>query len=348
MSNILIIKGGLLSTLQDGGRIGYQQFGIPVAGAMDQYALQLGNMLVGNHRLEAGIEFTLVGPTIKFNDNRVFAITGGDFQPTLNGRAINMYQSIGATEGDELKFSSVKTGCRGYLTIAGGFDVEKVMGSLSTYLRGGFGGFGGEKLKDGDLIPLNPISGSGVLEVREIPAEMIPKYNKKRNIRVIMGSEVDGFSEKGIRTFLEEEYVLSNQCDRMGYRLEGPLIQHVKGADIVSGGINLGAIQVPGDGKPIIMMVDHQTTGGYTKIANVISTDIPYLAQMKPGDCIRFEEVTVEEAHQLLHQQENKIINLMNYFNQLKITGVRDASKKRFNVKVNGKVYSVLIEEKLT
>ncbi|WP_026478562.1 5-oxoprolinase subunit C family protein [Alkaliphilus transvaalensis] len=348
MSSILVVNAGLLTTLQDGGRWGYQQFGIPVAGAMDRYGLELGNLLVGNSRHEVGLEFTYIGPTIKFLDKTSFAITGGDFQPQLNDKKVKMYQTLYANKGDILKFSNPIKGCRGYLTVAGGFDVEVVMGSKSTYLRGGFGGFKGRKLKEGDIIPIQQIPLNQKPTTKIIPVDMIPQYENSKTIRVILGPELDRFHKKGIETFLKETYKLSNQWDRMGYRLEGEKIQHLDGADIISGGINLGAIQVPGDGKPIIMMADHQTTGGYTKIANVISVDLPYLAQMKPGDEINFKSVSLEEAHQLLRKQETKIVDLQNRFNEKDrvISGSANASMRIFNITVKGKEYQVIVEER--
>ncbi|MBM7613505.1 5-oxoprolinase subunit C family protein [Alkaliphilus hydrothermalis] len=348
MSNIKIIKAGLLTTLQDKGRFGFQQYGIPVAGAMDQYSLQLANLLVGNEVDNTALEFTLMGPTIQFEDNLTFAITGGEFQPTLNGKSIKMYQTIYAKKGDELAFSTVLNGCRGYLAIEGGFGVERIMGSQSTYLRGGFGGFEGRKLRSGDLIPLGKPTSGRSLGIRRIPKDMIPEYKSERVIRVIMGPEDNRFSKEGIETFLREEYHLSNQLDRMGYRLEGKKIQHLDGADIISGGINFGAIQVPGEGKPIIMMADHQTTGGYTKIANVISVDLPYLAQMKPEDKVTFKAITVEEAQGFFRRQVEGIRDLEKRFkeNTEQTSSNEIRGRKKFNIIVNGKSYYVSVEER--
>lgn len=341
MSYIRIIKAGLLTTLQDIGRNGYQQYGIPVAGAMDQYSLQLANILVGNQPYEAALEFTILGPTIEFQCNASVALTGGDFSATLNGVEVRTHETMNVDAGDTLIIGSVKKGCRGYLAIKGGFDVPVVMGSKSTYLRGGFGGFNGRQLKNGDEITIN--NPQHISSFRRIPFNMIPIYEDNYIARVIMGPEDSRFTESGIETFFTNEYTLSNQCDRMGYRLEGPTIQHIEGADIISGGVNLGAIQIPGHGNPIIMMADRQTTGGYTKIATVISIDIPYLAQLKPGNKIRFKGISIEEAQNLLIQNAANVNNLINSLD-FKPIGLNNTIKQ-YSVRVKDKIFDVLVEE---
>lgn len=338
MTYISILKPGLLTTLQDEGRRGRQQYGIPVSGAMDQYALQLANILVGNDTNEAALEITLMGPTVKFCCNTYIGLAGGDFPILLNGKAVEAYEGIRVNEGDVLSIGSAKRGCRAYLAIAGGFDVPLVMGSRATYLRGGFGGFMGRQLKEGDEIPVKAskeLKGS-----RKIPAAMIPDYVDSYTARVILGPEAHRFTAEGIDIFLSNTYRLTNQCDRMGYRLEGPVINHTAGADIISGGINLGAIQVPGHGNPIIMMADRQTTGGYTKIANVISVDIPYLAQLRPGDTLRFKSIALETAHQMYIHQHEKISELINEFEQNNV----NSRPRYYSIKVNNKHYQVMVE----
>ena len=337
---MIIKKAGLLTTLQDTGRKGYQQFGIPVAGAMDQYSLNLANILVGNAPSEAALEITLLGPTISFTDKALIAVAGGDFPVKLNGKEVKSYETIQVVEGDELAIGAAIKGCRGYIAVKGGFDVPVVMGSKSTYLRGGFGGYMGRQLKEGDEISI--LLTEKELSYRRIPATMIPNYEDVYTARVIMGPENDRFTESGLSTFLNNEYILSNQCDRMGYRAEGPIIEHTNGADIISGGINLGAIQVPGHGNPIIMMADRQTTGGYTKIANIITVDISRLAQLKPGNKIRFKSITIEEAQQLIKQQSREISELINTFNTK-----RSSSDliRRYHIRVNDKSYEVLVDE---
>lgn len=343
MSSITIINPGLLTTIQDFGRIGYQQYGVPVAGAMDRFSLQLANILVGNDRYEAALEITMMGSTIEFNIDLAITITGVDLFPTVNGKKVEMYKTIYVNKGDVLKFSSIKNGCRAYLAVAGGFKVPEVMGSKSTYLRGKIGGLEGRKLKKGDVLSVNIDGNCKYFGVRKIPEHLIPEYKNEVTVRVILGPEQEYFTEEGIDTFLSSEYILTNKCDRMGYRLEGPKIEHKEGADIISTGMNFGAIQVPGHGQPIIMMADRQTTGGYTKIANVITVDIPYLAQLKPGDKVRFKKVTIQEAHNLIKQQEDELLKLVEDFkeNSVKLIG----TARKFLVKINGKQFNLSVQE---
>ncbi|KAB3532761.1 biotin-dependent carboxyltransferase family protein [Alkaliphilus pronyensis] len=342
MSSIRILRAGLLTTIQDLGRVGFQQYGIPVSGAMDKYSLKLANILVGNDRGEGALEITMLGPEILFNCGTTIAITGGNLTPTINDVDIDMYRTYVVKPGDKLKFKGLKNGCRGYMAVSGGFSIKPVMGSKSTYMRGQFGGFKGRKLKEEDFIPLKK---PGILlEDRKIKLNYIKNYNN-RVVRVILGTELHMFKKDTIDVFLSEEYQLTNQCDRMGYRLEGPGLKHVSGSDVISGGINLGAIQVPGDGKPIIMMADRQSTGGYAKIANVISTDISLLAQMKPGDKIRFQRIAVEEAQQLLIDEEKMLDDVEKKFSSLKEKIMEKNTTRVYNIRVKGIEYRVVVEE---
>ncbi len=343
MSYLKIKNPGLLTTIQDFGRIGYQQYGVPVAGAMDSYAMQLANILVGNDRNDAVIEMTFVGPEIEFNLNTTIAITGADMSPNINGSLIEMYKTINVNKGDILKFNAVKQGCRAYLSICGGLDIPNIMESKSTYLRANIGGFEGRKLRVGDEIYVKARKNVRRVNTREIPKELIPQYKNEVAARVILGPEDKRFTNQGIETFFEDEYKITNQSDRMGYRLDGKKIEHKDGADIISGGIALGAIQVPGHGQPIIMMADRQTTGGYTKIANVISVDIPYLAQLKPGDKIKFKETTLDEAHKLIKQREEKLTKLIHDFKNSAVENNGDI--KNLNIKFKGKNFNVSVQE---
>ncbi|SHJ71376.1 5-oxoprolinase subunit C family protein [Paramaledivibacter caminithermalis] len=344
MSSLRVNNPGLLTTIQDDGRIGYEKYGMPTAGAMDILSLQLGNILVGNDRYEAAAEITFIGPEIEFYENLIIAITGADISPTINGKEIEMYSTVYINKGDILRFGTLKKGCRAYLAVSGGFDLPQIMNSKSTYLRGKLGGVEGRKLKKGDILQVNINKGYKYLGVRRIPKNFIPYYGSQYTVRVIMGPEDYRFTGKGIETFLNSEYTLSNQCDRMGYRLNGPKIEHRNGADIISGGITLGAIQVPGHGEPIIMMADRQTTGGYTKIANVISVDIPYLAQLKAGDRVRFQQINIEEAQTLLKEREEKLLKLVYDFEK---TTKKVIVKNSINLKIrsNGKKFNVGIQE---
>ncbi len=344
MCSLKVNNPGLLTTIQDFGRIGYGKYGIPRAGAMDELSLQLANILVGNDRYEAALEITLIGPEIEFYDNLIIAITGGNITPKINGKVIDMYSTIYVNRGDVLSFGNRVDGCRAYLALSGGFKVEEVMGSKSSYLRGSIGGYKGRRIMAGDSLAASGDKGYKYIGVRRIPKDFIPKLSNKYTARVIMGPEDDRFTDDGIKTFLNSQYILSNQYDRMGYRLNGAKIQHINGADILSGGITFGAIQVPGHGEPIIMMADRQTTGGYTKIANVISVDLPYLAQLKAGDKVNFKVVTVDKAQRLIRQREERIIEIVKGFEE---DGLKISVKKsrNFVIAVNDKKFIVGIQE---
>jgi len=293
-----VLEGGMLTTVQDLGRYGCQRYGVPVAGAMDPFALQAGNALVGNSLGEAALEITIVGPKLRATASCLIAVTGADLSLRVNGRPLPSWMAVFVRRGWVIEFGERKRGCRAYLAVAGGIDVPPIMGSKSTYLRGGFGGFEGRALKKGDIISTGPAAFHlPSLAGNEFPADRIPDYNDTPEVRVVLGPQDDHFSEEGIATFLSSAYNVSPTSDRMGYRLQGPEIAHKGGADIISDGIALGSVQVPADKQPIVMMADRQTTGGYPKIATVISADIPLLAQCMPGaSTVTFKAITVEEA----------------------------------------------------
>lgn len=289
-------------TIQDHGRYGYQNSGVTVSGVVDRRSAEKANVLVNNDIREAVIEFMLMGPTIRFTSSTFIAITGADCMPKVNGEAVPSYTALHVKEGDVLEFGFAKSGIWGYIAFAEKLAVDEVMGSRSTHIPTGIGGFHGRKLEAGDQIEFRE-------KVKRLPnfekRTMEPEFfgAKEKTIRVILGLQKDGFTEQGIATFLNSVYKPTTQCDRMGYRLEGPIIEHKNGADITSDGISLGAIQVPGSGMPIVMLTDRQTTGGYTKIGNVIGVDVPDFAQSIMGTEIRFKEISVEEAQDLYVQQ---------------------------------------------
>ncbi|TGB01438.1 biotin-dependent carboxyltransferase family protein [Halobacillus salinus] len=304
MSNPIfeIVKPGLLTTLQDEGRHGYQQYGIVASGAMDPYALKIANFLVGNDGGEAALEVTVMGPEMEVLGDAVVAITGANLSPRVNGHSVSMWKSFAVKQGDLLEFGQPVSGARAYISVAGGYDVPVVMGSKSTYLKAGMGGFEGRALDKGDVLS----KGEDVVGVkgRALRPEETPVYEREMEIRVIPGPHLDAFSEDALKTFLSSTYEVTPQSDRMGYRLKGPKLEHQTSADIISEAIPLGGIQVPANGQPILLMADRQTTGGYTRIATVISSDIPYLAQAMPGCKLRFREVSVEEAQELYRERE--------------------------------------------
>jgi len=300
-----VIQPGPLTTVQDLGRYGWQQYGVPPSGAIDNYAFRIGNVLVGNEESAASLEITLIGCQLRVLQDTAIALTGADLAPTLNGDPIPMWETFPVSRGDKIAFLRLKTGCRAYLAVSGGIDVPRVMASAATYTRAGIGGFEGRALRSGDILRTIELTPPPV--TARVPPEYIPVYGGQIELRVILGPQDDYFTDEGIRTFLQSDYTVSIQADRMGYRLEGSQIQHSAKADIISDGIPLGAVQVPGDGLPIILLVDRQTTGGYAKIATVVSTEIPKLAQAKPGDKVRFRQVSEEKGHITLIAYEQRI-----------------------------------------
>ncbi|NLG24445.1 MAG: biotin-dependent carboxyltransferase family protein [Clostridiales bacterium] len=294
---IRVLSGGLFTTVQDLGRVGWQQFGFAQSGAMDARALQTANILVGNARGEAGLEIALMGPTIEFTAEGAIALTGADLQPLLGGAPMPMYRAVRVAPGDVLSFQYLQSGCRAYLAFAGGLDVPLVMGSRSTQASCALGGFQGRKLAAGDEIAFRAPAMPPDMARRT--AEPAPLGDDPATLRVVLGPQADAFSPRGIRTFLNGEYALTPDFDRMGCRLDGPPIEHAAGADITSDGIANGAIQVPAHGQPIVLLADRQTTGGYAKIATVISADLPIIAQRRAGQAVRFAAVSVDRARNL-------------------------------------------------
>ena len=295
---IRILKGGMLTTVQDLGRTGYQSQGFSVAGVMDVRSFKIANLLLDNPENEAVLEFTLIGPTLEFTSSTIIAITGGDFQPVLNGEPVEMYRALYINKGDILKFGSARTGSRGYIAFSSYLNIPVVMGSRCTNLKSSLGGFKGRKLQAGDYIGFR-------IKRRYLPFFLSRKLEPdhfddvQTELRVVMGPQDDLFSRQGLETFLTQEYTVTSDFDRMGCRLEGPFIAPKKGSDIISDGIAFGSIQVPAHGKPIILLADRQTTGGYGKIATVASVDIPKLVQRKTDHKIRFRAISVEEAQEL-------------------------------------------------
>lgn len=291
-----VLISGPLTTVQDGGREGFLKSGVGTSGVMDHMAYAKANMLVGNKGTEAVLEATLMGPSICFEDDTVFAICGADMEPKLDDIEVAMYTPIRAYAGQVLTLSIAVNGCRAYIAFAGGIDVPVVMNSRSTNLKCGFGGFYGRKLKNQDVLAVGATDLSKIDMTRKLKKDV---YNSKVTLRAVPGPQEDYFTQKGIDTFYGTEYVVSGESDRMGFRLEGEPIENVNGVDIVSDGIAFGAVQVPSSGKPIVLLADRQTTGGYAKIATVCSFDIPKLVQLKPMDKVSFTRITVEEAQKI-------------------------------------------------
>ena len=330
MGIMKIIKSGLFTTVQDMGRIGFQRYGIPVAGAMDDFSFRVANILVGNDENAAALETTFMGPNIQIDFDGFIAITGANMEPKLNDNNIKMWRSIDVHKGDNITLSGASQGFRSYIAFSGGLNVTQILNSKSTYVRGSLGGYNGRKLMEGDEIPVDS-SNSKAEPGKYISPGYIPRYNKENLIRVILGPQDDHFSPETIDTFLNSSYKITSEADRMGYRLEGPALNHIKGPDIISDGIVFGSVQVPGHGSPIIMMADRQTTGGYTKIATVIWADLPLLAQMGPGDTIHFQKVTIEEGQDIFAQYEENISNIKIRVNN---SNIIQEETKTYNVKI--------------
>ncbi len=297
---ILIETPGILTTVQDEGRFGYQQFGVSPAGPMDSTSFSLANLLVGNPRGEGLLELTFSGPTLKFTEDNVIAITGGDMSPSLNDQPIPMYQAVEVSQGDVLSFGMMKgKGTRGYLAFAGGLDIPLVMGSKSTLMRNVLGGINGRKLEAGDEIGfVHPRKTLPGMEDRKlVPAAF---GEKEIVLRVVTGPQDTDFSVEELRRFFWYDAEITNEFDRMGCRLkrEEP-IKHLGDGNIITDGIAFGSIQVPPNGQPIIMLADRQSTGGYSKIGTVISVDLPKLTQSMAGCRVRFVRVSLELAQEL-------------------------------------------------
>ncbi|WP_085875062.1 biotin-dependent carboxyltransferase family protein [Peptoniphilus vaginalis] len=304
MSSIDVINGGILTTIQDSGRYGYQELGIPTSGVMDDYNYRLANILVGNKLDEAVLEMTYFGPTLKFNEDLTLAITGSDMNPKINGQPAPMFETIKLKAGDTLQFGKVNEGVRGYLAFGGSIDVPVVNGSKSTHIKTKMGGIDGRALKPKDTLN---IVGSKDKTMRKIPEKYLPKFKHCNLLRVVLGPQDDYFTEKGIHDlFRSGGYQVTKDFDRMGIRLKGTSIEHKETADIISDGTTFGSIQVPANGQPIILVADRQTTGGYTKIGNVITPDLYKLAQMSFLDKVLFQKVTIEEAQKATLDYKNK------------------------------------------
>lgn len=300
--SITVLNPGLLTTVQDMGRIGYQQFGVSVSGVMDPRATSIANILVGNQEGEAVLECTMLGPQLRFDAANCIAITGGDLGPTLDGKPIPNYCAVSVEAGQVLRFTGPKTGCRAFIAFAGGLDIPVVMGSRSTYMKAKIGGLEGRKLAKDDVIAFRaPKTQLKNMKDRNLYPEFVPR--DVYTVRVVMGPQDDAFTDAGVKTFLSETYTVTPEFDRMGCRLEGAVVEHKESGDIISDGIAFGAIQVPSAGKPIIMLADRQTTGGYTKIANVITADFRIIGQLKAGDKVRFEKVSIAHAQDALLTQ---------------------------------------------
>lgn len=320
-----VLHPGQLATVQDGGRIGHQAEGIPVAGAMDELSLRIANLLVGNDEHAAALECTLVGPTLRFDEHTLIALGGADLGVTANGVALPLWRAICLPPGTTLNAASAVRGSRGYLAVAGGIDVPAVLGSRSTYLRAALGGVDGRALRRGDRLPLGAPTelgqriGAAVAKDRGrdrvaiamwgASASLVPFYTSSATVRVVEGEHTRLLTADSAERMWSTEFRVGAQSDRMGYRLDSgdsPLVLRAP-CEILSEAVAFGTVQLPPGGNPIVLMADRQTTGGYPRIGEVASVDLPLVAQLKAGDRLRFLPVSLDEAQRLYVAREDNI-----------------------------------------
>lgn len=310
--NAIVTQAGFLTSVQDLGRTGFRQFGVSTSGALDCFGLRVANLLVGNDEGAAGLEVTLGGLHLRFKDERIVAWCGGEFDVRIGSQSLPAGRVAHLRAGDELKFGRPQIGCRCWLAISGGVDVPVVLGSRSTDLRANFGGIEGHALRDGDIIRLFPRPESSTPVTMEISSWTAPHdwaTPAKRNpvLRFVRGSDWFRFSDVMIQRFTNQEFAVSPDSDRMGVRFDDPELKREDNIDLISEAVAPGAIQVPPGGKPILLLQDCQTIGGYPKISHVITLDLGIAAQLRGGDHVRFSEVTQADAHLLLLERERDL-----------------------------------------
>ena len=317
MSIVRVIRAGLLTTIQDLGRPGFRQFGVPTGGAMDRFSHELANRLVGNSPTAATLEMTLSGDELEFPDSTLIAITGAEFSPistNLQQLTIPQNRPVQVPAGARIRFQTAQRGCRCYLAVAGGYSVPEIMGSRSTLLRAQLGGLLGRALKNGDELPVGDLISPGpdISTVTDHAEISFPGWFARPlalpvgdvvALRVLPGEHFSMMSSDSQRRFHEESFLITSQSDRMGYRLTATPLTLENASDMLSEGTAVGTVQLPPDGRPILLMADSAPTGGYRRIAHVISADLPLAAQARPGQSLRFIETTMEEARSLFQQQ---------------------------------------------
>lgn len=320
-----VLHPGQLATVQDGGRVGHQAEGIPVSGAMDRLSLRVANLLVGNDDEAAGLECTLVGPTLRFDEHTLIALGGADLGVTAGGVPLPLWRPISIPAGTTVNAASAVRGCRGYVAIAGGIDVPEVLGSRSTYLRASFGGFEGRALRRGDRLPLGTPTELGRRISDEMTrdrgrdrvtvarwgasASLIPFHSTSSGVRLIEGEHMRLLTTDSVERLWSTDFRVATQSDRMGYRLEngGLPLTLSEPRELLSEAVAFGTVQLPPGGNPIVLMADRQTTGGYPRIGEVASVDLALVAQLKPGDRLRFRPISLDEAQRLYLAREDNI-----------------------------------------
>ncbi|MDR2006742.1 MAG: biotin-dependent carboxyltransferase family protein [Acidaminococcales bacterium] len=329
-----VLNPGFFATIQDLGRTGFLAFGVPQAGALDDYACRAANLLAGNDENAPLLELTMFGGEYEFCADTLIALAGADMAAELDGAPLGNWSSRRVKKGQKLALSFAGSGCRAYLAVAGGFKIAKTMGSCSTHTRSGIGGMEGRPLRKGDLLPMAESAGG---QEKNLPGELKPTAVPPL-LRVLPGPQADAFSGDVFAVLESEEYLIEADSDRMGYRLRGPSLKHKAGADIISDALISGGVQAPGSGQPIIMLNDCQTTGGYTKLCFVVSPDLPLLAQCRPGDRIKFRAVTEEESLLALEEYKGRLARLREFAKE-------KTPARLWRLTVSSKRYDIEIEE---
>lgn len=325
--NITVLRPGLLTSIQDRGRRGFQKYGVIVSGVMDDYAHRLANIIVGNEPGEGVLEMSLFGPSLRLEQDSLLAITGGDMEPSINGIPVPMWRPVFVRRGSVLDFKSCRRGCYSYLAVAGGYAIAPVMGSKSTYLRAGIGGFQGRALQEGDILPISTSLPEQACRLMKqladrllerpfiaadwfVPSAHIPEPSQPISVRVTRGGQYDLFTPESQAQFFNSLFQVSPQSDRMGCRLAGPGLILCEALEMVSEPVVLGTVQVPPDGNPIVLMADRQTAGGYPCIAQAAAVDAALIAQAGPGDLICFQEISIKEAETLYLERESYLLQI--------------------------------------
>ena len=323
-NTMIVDKPGMLSVIQDRGRYGYQRLGVPVNGVMDEWSHRIANILVGNDVWAATLEITLLGPMVRFERDVLIAVTGADIVLTIEGTPAPLHRSLLVRGGAKVVFGKCRTGARAYLAVRGGFDVAPVLESRSTFVRGGFGGMDGHALQKDDRVAIGDANtgypylhaallrgdpgGLAFVAGPEIPIE--PNEAMLTALRFIPGPQWSDFTDEAQSHFTESDYRIHARSDRMGYRLEGPMLSLRAPLEMISEATNFGTVQIPPDGQPIVLMADRQGAGGYPKIAYVITADLPALAQAMPGESLGFEAVDIDTAEKAYLEQEDVLARL--------------------------------------
>jgi len=317
--SLIVERAGFLTSVQDLGRVGFRQFGVSSGGALDSFGLRVANLLVGNDEGAPGLEITLGGLQLRFEDERLVVWCGGEFEVRIGSKALPAGHAARAQAGERLKFGRSQIGCRSWLVVSGGIDVPSTLGSRSTDLRAGFGGCGGRALRDGDVLPLSlyPKSSAFVkarthkptlsISSWTAPHDWVTPAKPKPILRFIRGIDWNRFNASTLKRLTGEAFTVSPDSDRMGVRLEGPELKRVDESDLISEAVAPGTIQVPPSGRPILLLGDCQTIGGYPKMAHVITVDLGVAAQLRAGDQVRFSEVSLADAHRLLLELERQL-----------------------------------------